>query len=314
MDIYNLFFGGITNFVIIIISTGLYPTFLITKMYWYRRFYSMFILFFFYAISLEIETFSIRCNHFAKCLVNTAMKWYPCLQIVNYDKYNISGSRNKILRCFHPRGIFPVCFCYENCRIDNFVFCVDEIFDYIPVFNLFKKMLLLKNCSPTEIHKLMCKDKNICIVVGGNPEMHLCSINRHKVYIKKKKGFIKYALRYGYKLQPVYCFGEADTFHIAKMFQGFGYAMSISSNYFLNRFSIMTIFFSWGKFYLLPRRTPLMIAYGSIIKLPHIHEPTDDEINYWHSVYIEKLKILFENNIDEWKRMNPCTATTLEIV
>ena len=55
------------------------------------------------------------------------------------------------------------------------------------------------------------------------------------VYIKKRKGFIKYALRYGYRVHPVYSFGENDTYYTFHWFP--------KTRMMLNKYKIPAILF-----------------------------------------------------------------------
>ncbi len=48
------------------------------------------------------------------------------------------------------------------------------------------------------------KGKNISLVPGGFEEATLTDINSEKIFIKERKGFIKDALKYGYKVHPIY--------------------------------------------------------------------------------------------------------------
>ncbi len=54
----------------------------------------------------------------------------------------------------------------------------------------------------------MKKNETLGIYPGGFEEATITSLTQSRVFLKNRKGFIKYALRYGYKLQIVYCFGE----------------------------------------------------------------------------------------------------------
>ena len=47
---------------------------------------------------------------------------------------------------------------------------------------------------------------------GGFNEAALLKQNEDLVYIKSRKGFIKYALQNGYSIMPAYTFGECSTY------------------------------------------------------------------------------------------------------
>lgn len=59
----------------------------------------------------------------------------------------------------------------------------------------------------------MKKQESFGIVAGGFNEASQFARNQERVYLRKRKGFIKYALQYGYKVcQPVctYAYTNAE--------------------------------------------------------------------------------------------------------
>ncbi|CAM9874983.1 unnamed protein product, partial [Choristocarpus tenellus] len=47
---------------------------------------------------------------------------------------------------------------------------------------------------------------------------------------------------------------------------------------------------------LLPRRTRLTTVFGKPIVLPKIDEPTGEDLEKWHAVYIKELRDLFDRH------------------
>jgi len=62
----------------------------------------------------------------------------------------------------------------------------------------------------------MIEQKNCAIVPGGFEEASFTSNKEYRLFAKRK-GFIKYALKYGYRLHPVFIFNENKVF---KTFDG----------------------------------------------------------------------------------------------
>lgn len=55
----------------------------------------------------------------------------------------------------------------------------------------------------------MCeKGENFGLIPGGFEEATLNTTKENRLYLKKRKGFMKYALKYGYKIYPSFVFGE----------------------------------------------------------------------------------------------------------
>lgn len=61
----------------------------------------------------------------------------------------------------------------------------------------------------------MKEEKNIYLIPGGFECSTITSYGVDRAFIKNRKGFIKYALEYGYTVHPCYCFGEN------KIYKGF---------------------------------------------------------------------------------------------
>ncbi|KAF4730527.1 hypothetical protein FOZ63_008685, partial [Perkinsus olseni] len=98
-----------------------------------------------------------------------------------------------------------------------------------------------------------------------------------RIYLNNgRKGFVRYALREGYSLTPVYGFGETDTFSNVQGMWGFRYWLNSGT------FEIPAV---WGLGHwlcpILPRREKLRIVYGTPLHLPRIPNPTQEEVDKW---------------------------------
>ena len=106
----------------------------------------------------------------------------------------------------------------------------------------------------------------------------------------KRKGFVKYCLQFGYRLHPVYSFGEE------KSFSTFTWFLNLRLK--LNQFGIPGVLF-WGDKWIpfFPRRDARIVTViGDAIELPHIEEPSKEDVDKWHAIYVEELKKLFEKH------------------
>ncbi len=74
------------------------------------------------------------------------------------------------------------------------------------------KMYGVEGSDPKNVRRLMNQQRNLMLVPGGYEEATLTEKGRDKVFIKKRKGFVKLALEYGYYLIPVYTFGESSLY------------------------------------------------------------------------------------------------------
>ena len=128
------------------------------------------------------------------------------------------------------------------------------------------------------------------ILPGGMEEVALYTRGCERVYLRKRAGFIKYALQHGYLVQPAYTFGESDLY--TSMTAGAGARMWMLKNLGF----VLPVFWGphwWAPF--LPRSdVPLHTVVGEPLQLPKIEEPTNDEVAHWHAAYIAALTTLYD--------------------
>lgn len=84
----------------------------------------------------------------------------------------------------------------------------------------------------------MSQGKNVALVPGGYEEATLTTFNQMRFYLKNRKGFIKYALKYGYTMRPVVCIGENkafETFDGLKSFRLLMNKFKLPASFFINK-------------------------------------------------------------------------------
>ena len=130
--------------------------------------------------------------------------------------------------------------------------------------------------------KYLKNNKNIALLPGGFEEATIYEYNKNNVYINDRKGFIKYALRFGYTVVPVYTFGEEKTYKSINLYE--------KTRLLLNKLKIPAVFF-YGKFLFLPYSDISMTTViGEKINLPLIKEPKQNDIDKYHDLYKKKIK------------------------
>ena len=140
-------------------------------------------------------------------------------------------------------------------------------------------------------------------------EVALYTRGRERVYLRKRAGFIKYALQHGYLVQPAYTFGECDLYTSLQA----GRAVRM---WMLRALGFVVPIF-WGPYwwclgaFFLPRRdVPLHTVVGSPLKLPTIAEPTTEDVALWHGRYVAAITEIF----DAYKGRFGYGDRTLEVV
>lgn len=143
--------------------------------------------------------------------------------------------------------------------------------------------------------ELCAEGENIGLIPGGFQEATIYQRNHHKLYIKDRKGFIKYALQYGYSIMPGYIFGEERGYW--QLNTGI---LKIDFWLWLNKFSIPAIC-AIGKFGLLPdNNIDICVVFGKSFQLPLIPKPTEEDVNKYHAEYVTQVTALFERNKEKY--------------
>eukprot|EP00638_Chattonella_subsalsa_P002409 CAMPEP_0117752454 /NCGR_PEP_ID=MMETSP0947-20121206/11616_1 /TAXON_ID=44440 /ORGANISM="Chattonella subsalsa, Strain CCMP2191" /LENGTH=257 /DNA_ID=CAMNT_0005571101 /DNA_START=309 /DNA_END=1082 /DNA_ORIENTATION=+ len=130
------------------------------------------------------------------------------------------------------------------------------------------------------------KNKSVDLYVGGMAELFLSDADApvERLYLSKRKGFIKIAMRTGADVIPIYAFGNTTTLKVV--------TWPVLGK--ISRMIGMSVTWTYGRF-LLPIPMPKKCVYvrGRPLGLPQIDEPTDEDINKWHAKYLEEVSRLF---------------------
>ena len=141
--------------------------------------------------------------------------------------------------------------------------------------------------------RLFASKSDFGLLPGGSEEVLSYRSGRDRVYIKKRAGFIKYALQAGYRLFIAYTFGESDLYNSCVLCEG-------AQMWVLRRFGFIILPVFWGNVRLLPwlprHDVSINTVVGAPLQLPRIEDPTRAEVQYWHARYIEELVALFDRH------------------
>ncbi|XP_049644122.1 2-acylglycerol O-acyltransferase 3-like [Suncus etruscus] len=140
----------------------------------------------------------------------------------------------------------------------------------------------------------------VIIMVGGAQEALHTTPGTHRVILRNRKGFVRLALRHGASLVPVYSFGENDVFRVKRFEEGtWQYVVQLAfkkiSGFSPCIFWGRSLFSpnSWG---LLPLRVPVTTVVGRPIPVPQVLQPSEDQVNHYHQLYMRELQQLFEDH------------------
>ena len=127
---------------------------------------------------------------------------------------------------------------------------------------------------------------SVVLYIGGMAELFLSSEHEERLYLKKRKGFIKLSLQTGVDIVPIYLFGNTTVLSVVThgLLATLSRKLQVSLTYF------------WGKWYLpIPRNDcKLLYVSGQPLGIPHIPNPTQHDIDKYHALYCEQVQHLFD--------------------
>mmetsp|Transcript_77037 Transcript_77037/g.120449 ORF Transcript_77037/g.120449 Transcript_77037/m.120449 type:complete len:362 (+) Transcript_77037:65-1150(+) len=266
----------------------------------------------FYRYWLSVITLAIMSVVMWFCRFPRSAAFVKTIQDIGFKQYfkhlELRGALEEIdkercLFCFHPHGILSTGFSINGVWSKQFhelagrgtQWLVDKV---LREDNPFFKVICdlhggVNTLDKKRIHKLMKSSTNISLVPGGFEDATAMQFEKDITVIRKRTGFIKYALQYGYRVYPVYTFGESSTH---RTFSGF-----LNFRLWLNKFGIPAVLvFGCPWLPLMPRKNISIFTYvGAPLQLPKIPDPKPEEVQQWHAKYCEALIQLFEEKKKE---------------
>jgi 2-acylglycerol O-acyltransferase 2 len=205
----------------------------------------------------------------------------------------VAGDADRQLFCYHPHGIYTLgCLKIAAERPDVTVLSSPFLYHFAPVFRFIVGILKGENFGSVgrkDLMNIMKKGRTpLMLVPGGFHEATIVCPGTERVYLKNRKGFVKYALRHGYDLVPCYTIGESDLMANPQGAWGF--------RFFMNALSLPAVL-PWGfpLLPLLPRRGVEMVTtIGPPVKVPRIRNPTDEDVKEYHKRYMAALQELYD--------------------
>jgi len=211
--------------------------------------------------------------------------------------------------CVHPHGCLSVAFTWNffwntafHEKAGRTCFFIDDVLRqkcpfFRPIIDMWtNENRYCTNADGRSIKKAMEKGDSLCIIPGGFEDATLMVHGKERTAMKKRKGFVKYCLEYGYQIIPTYSFGEGDTYYTFPWFLNF--------RLWLNQFGIPAIaFFGNPMFPLLARKDAKILTFvGPPLVLPDMSKskPSKEEmstlVDEWHGKYLEALQALFDKH------------------
>ncbi|RAW31940.1 hypothetical protein PC110_g11723 [Phytophthora cactorum] len=213
--------------------------------------------------------------------------------VVENDISSFVKPNDRAMFAFHPHGVLSNGWAFNGAHHMSFEeadcrWLVAENLFWFPVMRDLLNWMDFSSVAKSTFHRFMPTGQNICLIPGGFEEATLYERGKHRVFIKKRFGFIKLALQYGYKVHPVYTFGEEYAYHT--------FPCLLELRLKLNQFKLPgVLFYGLPQCFFLPRTdVDLITVVGEALILPRIEHPTKEDVQKYHAQYVEVLQKLFD--------------------
>ena len=132
--------------------------------------------------------------------------------------------------------------------------------------------------------------RSLVVLPGGEAEQIRTQNSKERVYLSRRKGFIKLAMRKNVPVVPVYVFGSSDAYSTSSFLIG-------PRMWLQKKFAICIPFafgFCGSLFCPLPNQTTIVFGKPLSFKVKEIGMPTDEELNKAHSLFCKELTRTFD--------------------
>mmetsp|Transcript_75297 Transcript_75297/g.212969 ORF Transcript_75297/g.212969 Transcript_75297/m.212969 type:complete len:250 (-) Transcript_75297:121-870(-) len=152
----------------------------------------------------------------------------------------------------------------------------------------------IRSAAKGPMTAMMRRGESFGLLPGGFHEAAHTKYGKDRVVVSNKKGFIKYALQYGYKVVPAYSFGECYTYYNLQGLHGL-------RAWLAEQALPGIVVRGWLPLPWLPFPTPWGIhtVHGSGRQFPKIDVPTDEDVRVHHELFVADLRALFDRH--KWR-------------
>jgi diacylglycerol O-acyltransferase 2, plant len=195
-----------------------------------------------------------------------------------------------------PLSIFVFNDCFEGIKGHNCYGCLTSACFNIPLMRHVYTWVNAHSIDKANIQRMLAKKISPVLCPGGVQEVTLMENEDECVlFLNGRRGFVKLAMVHGTALIPVFSFG------LRKMF-----TFWVPRSKFVQKiarkigFLPMLFFGMWGVPFGPAKPCDIVNVVGKPIKVPHIENPSDEEIAAQHVIFVKAMEQLYEDHKDEY--------------
>lgn len=238
----------------------------------------------------ESEAFKKRCSFASR-------EYFDKFEMV-YDgvaQAELAGSERRLFG-FHPHGIllcgWTMAIADERTHAWRAAWLATKWVTIMPLVSEWMVKLGVQAVQSDNFKRLVKSGKNVCMAIGGFEEATYFEHGKYKVFLKGRGGFVKYCLKHGYRIHPVFTFGEERTFRSV--------SAGLRWRLLLNKISLPGVVFLgrwlWCPFMPIPDARLTTVVGAALDGMPQIDEPTRADVAKWARAYEDALRDLFERH------------------
>ncbi|KAJ2723033.1 2-acylglycerol O-acyltransferase 2 [Coemansia sp. Benny D115] len=159
----------------------------------------------------------------------------------------------------------------------------------VPFFGAYLLAIGAISSSRKSIRQCLARGNghSVGIVIGGAKESLHTNRGSRRLILKNRKGFVREAIMAGAPLVPTFVFGEND------IFQQLEFPLLRRLQNWLQSIMMFALPVFYGRFGIIPRRTPLTTVFGRPIAVEQNDNPSYEQINIVHAEYLKQLRRLY---------------------
>ena len=250
-------------------------------------------------------------SYYSFRFVFPADRWYFIKALLHFNETPYCNSQNMIfvdgakppkpdthtMVAMAPHGILTIGFTCLAGSIEmepsEIKWLVTDALKWLPFIRDIMSWVNIHACNKKLMQKFMKRGDNLALLPGGFEEATMYLRGHHRIFIKNRKGWIKYCLQYGYDIQPGHIFGEELTY-----WQLDAGNWGKDFRFWLNKMHIPGTIFcgKWWCPYLPDHNIDINVVITKPMKLPQIDNPTPEEVDKYHTMYIDTMKKLFDTH------------------
>jgi len=237
---------------------------------------------------------SLSQNDGMRRLISSMRFWIDGKEIIGSLEGASSGK--PLLHCHHPHGAVGINGCSKG-GLDLAVRAVVAPACFrMPLCRQLMELMGAVSSAKDHMTRHMRQGRSFAMLPGGVEEVVLNDQGVERAYIMKRKGFVKYALQYGFDIVPIYHFGETELYDVLWVFRMpcvLRWRLHIAEKFQL----ALGMGIGWPWMPNLPKRGKKCVTViGKQITLPHIKTPLPQDVEKYHNIYVEQLVDLYNEN------------------